>query len=74
MDACKFVGLSDSGIDALAKHPAPLEFSGNDAHAIGLLGMRHSDEVFGQSIVICNEHLRPRKRFARAGFRLRARL
>jgi hypothetical protein len=56
MDACLLVGLFASSIDALAKHPVPFEFAGNDAQAIGSLGMRHSDEVFGQAIIICNEH------------------
>jgi hypothetical protein len=53
--------LCDDGIDAFVEHPAPCEFAGDDAHAMGSLGMLHQCEVFGQTIVIRNEHFtRPR--------------
>jgi hypothetical protein len=58
MDACEFIGSCDGGIDAFVKHPPPVEFAGNDAHAIRPLGMLDPDEMFGQSIVIRHEHVR----------------
>jgi len=58
MDACEFIGSCDGGVDAVVEHSAPFEFAGNDAHAIGPLGMLQPGEMFGQSIVICHEHVR----------------
>jgi hypothetical protein len=39
MDACEFIGPCDGSIDAFVKHPPPLEFAGNNADAIGPLGI-----------------------------------
>ena len=57
MDARELVGPGFDRIDALAEHAEPFEFAGDDAHAIGLLGMVHPGEVFGQAIVVRNEHV-----------------
>jgi hypothetical protein len=57
MDACEFLGLYDGGLDAFVEHPAPFEFVRDDAHATGPLAMPHSGEVFGQAIVMRNEHV-----------------
>ncbi len=49
--------MYDGGINALVEHLPPFEFARDDAHATGPLGMPHSGEVFGQAIVIRNEHV-----------------
>ena len=56
MHARDLVGARDARVDALAEHPAPAKLVGDDAHAIGPLGMRDAAQVRGEAVVVRDEH------------------